>query len=127
MGMLCTGIWLSRRLANRPTITDATLSIKHEGTSRSSGTQSVLAIGVTIVVAMSCWIVWNPAAVRGVSQSLAAVQASMFGWLIYRLAARYHTCEPSVIRRLAIILLVACFALNSGVCLANWFPSGFGR
>ena len=124
-GMLCSGIWLWLRLVNRRMISTYTEPIKQNGMHRSRATHTVLAIGVMIAVAMSCWVVWNPAAVRGVSQSLAAIQASMFGWLIYRLAARYQSVEPSTIRRLAIILLVACFALNSGVCLANWLPVGF--
>ncbi|MEI8016680.1 MAG: RNA polymerase sigma factor [Schlesneria sp.] len=124
-GMLCSGIWRCKRLVNRRRVVAASQSVKRHGMDRSNGTQTVLAMGVTIVVAMSGWIVWNPASVRGASQSLAAIQASMFGWLIYRIAARYQGLEPSVIRRLAIILLGACFALNSGVCLANWFPMEF--
>ena len=124
-GMLCSGIWLCHRLMNRLMFSMVSEPIKPNELHRSNGTHTLLALGVTIVVAMSCWIVWNPAAVRGVSQSLAAIQASMFGWLIYRVAARCQSIEPSAIRRLAIILLVACFALNSGVCLANWFPVEF--
>ena len=124
-GMLCSGIWLCRRLVNRRMIAIVSQPIERKELYRSNGTNTLLALGVTIVVAMSCSIIWNPAAVRGASQSLAAIQASMFGWLVYRVAARYQNFEPSTIRRLAIILLVTCFALNSGVCLANWFPVEF--
>ncbi len=124
-GMICSGIWLCSRLVKRRMISPVNQPIEQKGMQGSKGTQAALAVGVTIVVAMSCWIVWNPAAVRGVSQSLAAIQASMFGWLMYRVAARYQGLEPSMIRRLAIILLVACFALNSGVCLANCLPMEF--
>ena len=126
-GMLCSGGWLCHRLVNRRMVSMVSEPIKPNELHRSNGTHTLLALGVTIVVVMSCWIVWNPAAVRGVSQSLAAIQASMFGWLVYRVAARYQSFEPSTIRRLAIIILVACFALNSGVCLANCFPVEFRR
>ena len=124
-GMLCSGIWLCHRLVNRRMFSIVSEPIKRKELYRSNATDKLLALGVPIVVAMSCWIIWNPAAVQGTSQSLAAIQASMFGWLVYRVAARYQGFEPSMIRRLAIILLVACFALNSSVCLANWFPVEF--
>ena len=124
-GMLCSGIWLCHRLVNRRRISIVSEPIKREELHCSNGTHALLASGVMIAVAMSCWIIWNPASVRGVLQSLAAIQASMFGWLMYRVTVRYQRFEPSTIRRLAIILLVDCFALNSGVCLANWFPLEF--
>ena len=126
-GMLCSGIWLCRRLVNQQMIAVVDEPIKQKGMHCSRGTHALLAMGVTIVVTISCWIIWNPESVRGVSQSLAAIQASMFGWLMYRVAARSQSFEPSAIRRVAIILLVVCFALNSGVCLANWLPMGIGH
>ena len=85
-----------------------------------TGTLSVLALGVVTVIGLSAWTVWNPAAVRGISVSLAAIQTSMLGWMVYRLAAYRHHLQPSLVRRVMLVVLVGCFVLNSGVCLANW-------
>ena len=134
LGMLATGVSLCRRWLNFPRkseVSVASIRLREKQSpgsataSRSqhwawTGTQSVLTTGVTIVVALSAWIVWNPAAVRGLSLSLAAIQTSMLGWIVYRLAAHCQHLKFSLVRRVALIVLVCCFVLNSGVCLANW-------
>ncbi len=119
-GMLLSGVWMCRRLVSCSRIDRRTTDESHSGEARSPGTRAVLAIGVAIVVALSVWITWNPSAVRGLSLSLAAVQTSMLGWMVYRLAAYCRAIELSFIRRVALVLLVSCFVLNSSVCLANW-------
>ena len=122
LGMLYSGAWLSRRLILESMDRSIRAPRVIETETRSRGTRRVLATGVAIVVALSFWIVWNPASVRGVPLSLAALQTSILGWMVYRVAASCRTIEPRFIGRLVFVLLVGCFVLNSGVCLANLFP-----
>lgn len=89
-------------------------------TRRWTGTHSLLVACASVVLALSTVIVWNPTAVKGGALTLAAIQTSMLGWIVYRLAAFRRFDDPSVIRFAAIMVVAACFVLNSGVCLANW-------
>ena len=84
-GMLVTGLWLCRRLwlANESRDTNSLI----EAGTRSVGTRTFLTAGTAVIVALSSWIVWNPSAVRGLPLSMATLQTSMLGWMVYRLAA----------------------------------------
>lgn len=122
-GMLAWGCCILRRLicGCRPANDDS--SSGNESPGRWHATQGVLAIGATTVATLTIWILWNPAAVRGIALSLAAVQTSILGWLVYRLAARCQRFELRYLRRAVIAVLVSCLVLNSGVCLANLLQS----
>jgi len=119
-GMLYSGLWLSRQLARRSTSNSPAADHSSERESHSSGTRAVLATGATIVVALSCWTAWNPGSVRGLSLSLAALQTSMLGWMVYRMTARCQGVGLNIVRSAILFMLASCFVLNSGVCLANW-------
>jgi hypothetical protein len=82
--------------------------------------RTVLAIGAGTVTTLTIWILWNPAAVRGIAISLAAVQTCMLGWIVSRLAASCQWVELKYVRRAVVAVLVGCLILNSSVCLANW-------
>ena len=121
--MLAWGCCILTRLLclRRASIDDA--SSEYESHKRWHATQGVLAIGATTVTSLTIWILWNPAAVRGIALSLAAVQTSILSWLVYRLAARCQCVELRYIRRVVIAVLAGCLVLNSSVCLANLLRS----
>ena len=87
----------------------------------SPGTLTIMGIGAALVTALSTWIVWNPGSVQRLSLSLAAVQTLMLGWIVYRIAAAHQIRSSHLVRRIVVAMLVVCFMLNSGRCLANWF------
>jgi hypothetical protein len=87
----------------------------------SPGTLTIMGIGAAMVTALSSWIVWNPGSVQRLSLSLAAVQTLMLGWIVYRIAAAHQIRSSHLVRRIVVAMLVVCFMLNSGRCLANWF------
>ena len=119
--MLTRGIQLGHQLiSSRRHGVRATLESRPSEMTTSRGTRTIVAIGTLIVGTLSVWIFWNPSAVRSLSLSLAAVQTSMLGWIIYRIAAIRVNSVPRVWSRLIIALLAGCFVLNSGMCLAHW-------
>lgn len=89
-------------------------------TRRWTGTHRLLVMCSSIICVLSMFVVWNPTAVKGMSLSLAAIQTSMLGWIVYRLAAFRRSEDPGIVRFATIVVVVACFVLNSGVCFANW-------
>ncbi len=118
--MFFAGVRLVRRMANR------SQSGNHFGRSataiegRFDGIRTFLAAGTTVVVCLSGWILWNPSSARGDALSLAAVQTSILGWMLYRVAAQTRTSLSHPMRRIVFAVLTGCFVLNSGVCFANW-------
>jgi hypothetical protein len=103
--------------------------IRHDVTNRSTdfrskhanwtGTHLILAVSASIVAALSLFVVWNPNAAKSLPQSLAAIQTLMLGWIVYRLATYRRFEDQSVVRFIAMLVVIACFVLNSGVCVAN--------
>ena len=118
--MFFTGVRLVRRMTTRSP------SGNHIGLTataievRFDGIRTFLAAGTTVVVCLSGWILWNPSSARGDALSLAAVQTSILGWMLFRVAVQTRTSQPHPMRRIVFALLAGCFVLNSGVCFANW-------
>lgn len=123
-GMVVAGSHLVVRLMRRLRNTHATSTEMASAVAGSQGTVTVMASGTAIVAMLSAWIVLNPGTVRSDSLSLAAIQTSMLGWMVYRIAAFHRLTSPLLVRRVVIAILVGCFVLNSGVGFANWLPTG---
>lgn len=94
------------------------LSVCSRPDGHAAGYQAVVAICGAIVASLSCWVVWNPLESRYVS--LAALQTLILGWMVYRLAMPRSRTGVGRVCTVALFLMIACFVLNSGVCLANW-------
>jgi RNA polymerase sigma factor (sigma-70 family) len=127
IGMLIAGVRLCRRLLmnSRFGSDRSKLTIKKERT--LPGTRVIIVVGATIVAALSIWIFSNPATVSRLSLSLAAIQTSMLGWIVYRIAAFHNVSQSQRLRCIVVAILVGSFVLNSGICLANWLPMELGR
>ena len=121
-GMALRGLSAVLQGIRRPRSGLVTEEAFHERTLPHRGTRVLLRTGIAVVAGLTTWIVWNPASVRGLSLSLAAIQTAMLGWLFYRVAAHCRNNELRLVRQAALLLLIACFVLNSGVCVANWWP-----
>ncbi|WP_157605561.1 RNA polymerase sigma factor [Schlesneria paludicola] len=117
--MLWSGACLCRRLTLRwqsPFCRDV---VPYGPPRPAQGTRLFLSIGVTLVAALTTWIVWNPSSIRGFSLSLASIQTAMLGWMFFRPAVYCRNLDVRLVRQIALVLLISCFVLNSGVCMAN--------
>jgi RNA polymerase sigma factor (sigma-70 family) len=101
------------------------VQIENAADTPSKATTAIVVIGATIVASLSAWIFSNTAAFRSSSMTLAAVQTLMLSWMVYRITVARQQAIPRFASRLVIAILAACFLLNSGTCLANWFPQDF--
>jgi len=119
-GMLVSGLRLSLRFWQARSSKSIIPQLNSEQSRRSPELRTVVAVGVATVVTLSCWIAWNPASISGLTLSLAALQTSMLGWIVYRLASYCGRFERTAVVRVVVAVLVGCFVMNSGVCLANW-------
>jgi RNA polymerase sigma factor (sigma-70 family) len=118
--MFIWGVWLFARLFVVDGLKQGSPATSALSSEQTGAARSILTIGAATIAALSIWILWNPASVRGLAQSLAAVQTSMLGWIVYRFASRCQAIELKFARRSMIAVVVGCLVLNSSVCLANW-------
>ena len=120
--MLLFGVRLTRWLVMKSAHERMGEQRINELKSCSLGLVRVLAMSTAVVLMLSVWTVWNPMSVQGMLQSLAAIQTAILGWIVYRIAENCRSVEPRFVCRIAVVVLVSCFVVNSGVCLANWLP-----